>query len=128
MKLIAGMAVLVALLGLGVGTGSPQNFGSPSPERYFRIEAESGQGRGGRPVLRGYIYNNYAAAATQIQLLVENLDGSGQVVGRSLVRADGVVPAFGRLYFDTPYTAGGSSYRASVYYYEWLKGGGGGGN
>ena len=128
MKLIAGMAVLVALLGLGVGTGSPQNFGSASPERFFRIEAESGQGRGGRPVLRGYVYNNYAHPATQIQLLVENLDGSGQAVGRSLVHVDGTAPAFGRLYFDVLLTSGGPSFRASVYYFEWLKGGGGAGS
>ena len=43
MKLIAGMVVLAVLLGLGVGTGNPQSFGSAAPDRFFRIEAESGQ-------------------------------------------------------------------------------------
>ena len=103
-----------------------QGFGSSAPDRFFRVEAEGGQGRGGRPVVRGYIYNDYGVAAGRVLLQVETLDAGGQVVARSLVPADGNVPGFGRLYFEGPVSATGAKYRVSVYYYEWLNRGGGG--
>lgn len=125
MKVIAGAVVLVLTLGLAVGAASAQGFGSAAPERFFRVEAEGGQGRGGRPVVRGYVYNNYGQPAGRMQLLVESLDASGQVAGRTLVHVDEIIPPFSRSYFDARVGTAGASYRVSVYYFEWFKGGGG---
>jgi hypothetical protein len=119
-----GWAALIAIS--AVDPAYAQGFGSATPERFFRVEAEGGQGRGGRPVVRGYIYNNYGQAAGRILLRVETLDAGGQVVASSLVHVDSTVPQFDRVYFEGPVSAGGSSYRVSVYYYEWLGRGGGG--
>ena len=118
--------VLALALGLPPSAGWAQGFGSAAPERYFRVEAEGGQGRGGRPVIRGYVYNDNPQAAGRVQLAVESIDAAGQVTHRSILPLDGVVPAFNRLYFDIRVPAAGATYRASVYYYEWLKGGGSG--
>ena len=127
MRIIRRTALVLALaMGLAVSTGWAQGFGSAAPERYFRVEAEGGQGRSGRPIVRGYIYNDNPQAAGRVQLAVESLDGAGQVINRSILPLDGVVPAFNRLYFDIRVPTAGTSYRASVYYYEWLKGGGSG--
>lgn len=127
MRTIRTKALMVALaMGLAVSTGWAQGFGSATPERYFRVEAEGGQGRGGRPVVRGYAYNDGAQAAGRVQLAVESLDAAGQVINRSILPLDGIVPAFNRLYFDIRVPTAGASYRVSVYYYEWLKGGGSG--
>jgi len=130
-----GFAALIAVstdpVTLGVSAVSAQasqGFGSPSPERWFRVDAEGGQGRGGRPVVRGYVYNDYGVAAGRVLLQVETLDAGGQVVARSLVPADGTVPGYGRLYFEGPVSAAGAKYRVTVYYYEWLHRGGGGGS
>lgn len=112
----------------GAGTAWAQGFGSPAPDRWFRVEAEGGQGRGGRPVVRGYVYNDYGLAAGRLLLQVETLDATGQVVARSLVPVDGAVPGFGRLYFEGPVSAAGARYRVTVYYFEWLNRGGGGGS
>ena len=125
MKVISGAVVLALTLGLAVGAGGAQGFGSAAPERFFRVEAEGGQGRGGRPVVRGYVYNNYGQPAGRMQLLVESLDGSGQVTGRTLVHVDQIVPPFSRSYFDAPVGTAGASYRVMVHYFEWFKGGGG---
>jgi hypothetical protein len=113
-------------LGSSPGSASAQGFGSAAPDRFFRVEAEGGQGRGGRPVVRGYIHNDYGVAAGRVLLQVETLDAGGQVVARGLVPADGTVPGFGRLYFEGPVTAAGARYRVTVYYFEWLNRGGGG--
>ena len=110
----------------GAGAAWAQGFGSAAPDRFFRVEAEGGQGRGGRPVVRGYVHNDYGVAAARVLLQVETVDASGQVVARSLVPVDGVVPGFGRLYFEGPVTAAGARYRVTVYYFEWIHRGGGG--
>jgi len=110
----------------GAGAAWAQGFGSAAPDRFFRVESEGGQGRGGRPVVRGYLHNDYGVAAGRVLLQVETLDASGQVVARSLVPVDGTVPGFGRLYFEGPVTAAGARYRVTVYYFEWLNRGGGG--
>ena len=115
-------------LSSGTGEAWAQGFGSAAPDRFFRVEAEGGQGRGGRPVVRGYVYNDYGVAAGRVLLQIETLDASGQVVTRSLVPADGTVPGFGRLYFEGPVSAAGARYRATVYYFEWIHRGGGGGS
>ena len=110
----------------GISEAWAQGFGSAAPDRFFRVEAEGGQGRGGRPVVRGYVYNDYGVAAGRVLLQVETADGTGQVVARSLVPVDGTVPGFGRLYFEGPVTAAGARYRVTVYYFEWIHRGGGG--
>ncbi len=127
MRIIRLTALVLALaMGLTVNAGWSQGFGSSTPERYFRVEAEGGQGRSGRPVVRGYIYNDNGQAAGRVQVAVESLDAAGQVINRSILPLDGIVPAFNRLYFDIRVPTAGASYRVSVYYYEWLKGGGSG--
>jgi len=148
----SGVAVALGFAALiAVSTGSPQGasepggawsigwvasaawaqaspgFGSSAPDRFFRVEAEGAQGRGGRPIVRGYVNNSYGIAADRVLLQVETLDAGGQVVARSLVPVDGTVPGFGRLYFEGPVSAAGAKYNVSVYYYEWLHRGGGGG-
>ena len=117
-----------ARLPVGGGAAWAQGFGSAAPERFVRVEAEGGQGRSGRPIVRGYVHNDYGVAAGRVLLQVETIDASGQVVARSLVPADGTVPGFGRLYFEGPVSAAGARYRVTVYYYEWLHRGGGGGS
>ena len=124
-RVVAAMALTMAV-SLAVGTAGAQGFGSSAPDRFFRVEAEGGQGRGGRPVLRGYVYNDYAQPAGRVQLQVESLDATGQVLGRSLAHVDSVVPAFGRVYFDVPVSMAGARYRATVYYFEWVRSGGAG--
>ena len=109
----------------GAGAAWAQGFGSAAPDRFFRVEAEGGEARGGRPVVRGYIHNDYGLAAVRVLLQVETLDASGHVVARSLVPADGTVPGFGRLYFEGPVSAAGTRYRVTVYYFEWVHRGGG---
>ena len=124
MKRTAAISLALALA-LGAGIGWAQNFGAPGAQQFFRVEVGAGQTRNGRTVIQGYIYNDYGQAAGRVQLLVESLDSGGQVIAKSIVPVDGILPQFSRTYVEAPVTAGGASYRASVYYYEWIKGGGG---
>ena len=92
----------------------------------IRLDWEVGTRRG-RPIIQGYVYNDYLRAAYNVQLLVETLDASGTVIARGVGFVRGVVPFNDRTYFEVPLKMPGASYRASVTALDWKDSGGGGG-
>jgi hypothetical protein len=121
----------MALLALGPGSPvSPVREASAlsaasSIDPRIRLDWEVGAGRAGRPVIRGYVYNDYGRPASDVHLLVETLDGSGTVIARNIGFVRGVVQLNDRSYFEVPLKVPGVSYRVSVTSLDW-KGGGGG--
>jgi hypothetical protein len=89
----------------------------------LRFEWEASQSRNGRPLIDGYLYNDWKRLAYNVTLLVEVLDASGQVTQRVISMLPGAVPAFNRVYFEVPLAAPGASYRISVTSFEWYAGG-----
>jgi hypothetical protein len=85
----------------------------------LRLDWEAAQGRDGRPVITGYIYNDYDRMAINVQLLAEALDASGRVVGRAIAFVSGNVPVLNRNYFSVPLKTSGASYRITVTSFEW---------
>jgi hypothetical protein len=122
-----GTALVVVMLLTATVPVTAQSMVPPGQQHYFRTEIQGGQDRKGRPVVSGYVYNDYGRAAGHVQLSVEVLDAGGQVLSRTLVYEDTVVPNFSRAYFEARVPALGASYRATVVSAEWLGGGGGGG-
>lgn len=107
-------ALMVAVI-FGTGVGWAQTL----YERHFRLEWEAGQARNGRPTVTGYLYNTHPTlAARSIQLLVEQLDPSGQVVSKTLKYVDDEIPPAGRAYFEVPVPAA-ATYRVLVQYSDW---------
>jgi hypothetical protein len=118
----------MALVALGTwSTPSPAVAlsATSSVDRRVRLDWEVGTGRGGRPVIQGYVYNDYGRPAADVHLLVETLDASGAVVARNIGFVRGVVQFNDRVYFEVPLRTPGASYRVSVTSLDW-KGGGGG--
>ena len=73
-------AVLAALL-IHAGAAIAQ-VQTRSADSDLRVEGTGSEDRRGRPVVSGYVYNQRAGGyAVSVRLLVESLDGSGQVVG-----------------------------------------------
>jgi hypothetical protein len=93
----------------------------------LRLDWEAGTRRGGRPVIQGYVYNDYGRPAADVRLLVETLDAAGGVVARSIGFVRGVVNFNDRVYFEVPLKAAGASYRVTVTSFDWKGGGGAGG-
>lgn len=114
------LAVLAILLAAGVARG--QDFGAPL-DRSFRLELDPPRVSRGRPVITGYIYNDYGMWAENVTLLVEGLDASGQVVARTTGYVNGSVPGGGRTSFEVPVPSAAVTYRVKVRYYD-LRGGG----
>jgi hypothetical protein len=82
-------------------------------DRYFRLEWS----KNGRKV-DGYVYNSSPRRVQRMQLLVEGIDGSGNVVNttKTWVRD---VPPNNRAFFETS-VPDASSYRVSVLTFDWI--------
>jgi hypothetical protein len=93
----------------------------------IRLDWEAGTRRGGKPVIQGYVYNDYGRPASDVHLLVETLDASGSVIARTIGFVHGTVQFNDRIYFEVPLKATGASYRVTVTSFDWKGGGGGGG-
>jgi hypothetical protein len=121
-----------AILALGpVATPTPPAAAVSAPsgiDPRIRLDWEAGTRRGGKPVIRGYVYNDYGRAAADVRLLVETLDASGAVIAKTIGFVHGVVQFNARTYFEVPLKAAGASYRVTVTSFDWKGGGGGGGS
>jgi hypothetical protein len=117
--------LLGSALQLLAGAGHAQNLGRSQNERYFRVEAQPGTTRTGRPILYGYVYNDYGLRAINVRLLAEAVDGGGRVVDNTTGFVSGDIPNFSRSYFEMPAPPGGADYRVTVASYFFLHGGGG---
>jgi hypothetical protein len=93
----------------------------PGWERYFTVSWEPFDRRG-EPYLGGYIVSNYGVTAMRVQLLVDSLDSSGQIVGQRVEwLGGGNLPGFSRTYFEVPIRQRASSYRVSVFAFDFLQ-------
>ena len=122
------LLVTLALLPLGAGSlpAPALALGAASTvDPRIRLDWQAGTGRGGRPLIQGYVYNDYGRPASDVRLLVETLDASGAVIARHPGFIRGVVQWNDRAYFELPIQTAGASYRISVTALDW-KGTGGG--
>src|SRR5262249_20709214 len=78
-----------------------------------------------RPVVSGYVYNlNPGTPAERMQLSIESLDASGNVVGQSSTWVLGNVPPGNRAYFTAAAAVPAASYRVQVLSFDWGSRGG----
>jgi hypothetical protein len=108
--------VLATLLLVAPATVSAQSWAIQGTERYFRVESSVVQGRRG-PIVSGYVYNTYGHTAGNVRLLVEGLDGGGQVTSTTWVYVVGTVPPGDRAYFEAA-APRESSYRVRVAFFD----------
>ena len=120
----ARLAVLVAIVALmGAGSAAAANYAQETLDRYFRIEFEVASSAT-RPVVSGYVYNmNAGTPAERMQLSIESLDASGNVVGKSSTWVLGNVPPGNRAYFSAS-AVPAASYRVQVLSFDWGSRGG----
>jgi len=122
--------LLAMLLILPVGVLYPSDpaaalSAASSVDARIRLDWEVGT-RHGRPVIQGYVYNDYLRTAFNVQLLVETLDTSGVVSARAVGFVRGVVAFNDRSYFEVPLKTPGAAYRVRVTGFDWKDGGGSG--
>ena len=123
------LATMVVLILADVGRTPPAGAlsATSSVDSRLRLDWEVGSRHGGRPVIQGYVYNDYLRAAAEVRLQVETLDASDTVTSRQLGFVPGIIPLRDRAYFEVPVKTAGASYRVSITAFDWKDCGGGGG-
>jgi hypothetical protein len=125
--LVLAMAAVLALGPIGMPAPAAAVSAPSGIDARIRLDWEAGTTRGGKPAIQGYVYNDYGRPAADVHLLVETLDASGAVIGRTIGFVHGVVQFNDRVYFEVPLKATGASYRVTATSFDWKGGGGGGG-
>ena len=115
---------------------SPLLAGLPRPARaqsvtaedapkFFRVEAQPGTDRKGRPIVWGYVYLlRKGQGSAKVRLLVESLDPAGKPVASEIAYVDSEVPLYNRSYFEVRPLVPAPTYRVTVYSADWGKMGG----
>ena len=68
------------------------------------------------------IVNSYGVMANRVQLLVDSLDSSGQIVAQRVEWLVGSnLPGFSRTYYQVPIRAPAASYRVSVFAFDFVQ-------
>lgn len=107
------------------GVVAAQSVTAQTAPRYFRVEAQPGTDRKGRPIVWGYVYlHTKGQGSARVRLLVESLDGAGQPVASEVAYVDNEVLLYGRTYFEWRPKTPASAYRVTVYSADWTKQGG----
>ena len=95
-------AVLGLLLSIGIpAIAFAQSYGIQGLDRYFRVEWQEGTGRRG-PIVAGYVYSLTGTGAERMRLMIETVDGAGQVTASEIGYVLGTVPPGNRAYFEIP--------------------------
>ena len=116
--ILALVSIVVAAHGVAA---QPLSTLVPGWERYFTVSWEPMERRG-KPYLGGYIVSSYGVTATRVQLLVESLDAAGQTVAQQVEwLSGGNLPGFSRTYFEVPVRQRASSYRVSVFAFDFVQ-------
>jgi len=118
------LAVLIAVVAWsGAGSAAAANYAQETLDRYFRFEYQVTPSAT-RPVVSGYVYNMHPGTpAERMQLSIESLDASGNVIGKSSTWVLGNVPPGNRAYFSAS-AVPGASYRVQVLSFDWGSRGG----
>jgi hypothetical protein len=126
MRVMAAVALMLVPMGCATPDTTPSAMVTtlmPDSERWFRINWDVRPERGGATRrLGGYVENTYGEAAGRVQLLGQALDASSAVVGQKLQWVPGVIPGFGRVYYEIPGMPPADHYRVTVWAYERIQG------
>lgn len=112
------VVVLLAPLLFATTLAARPLYAPESLERFFHLEWDVRPGTI-RPTLEGYVYNKTDIPAERMQLSIEELDATGNVVGQTTTWVLGNLPPGDRAYFrtDVPQAA---SYKVTVLTFNWL--------
>ena len=111
------LTLLVTGCSVGPVPSASTTSAHPEWQHYFKISYDV-QPQGEARRVSGYIVNEYGVAMKNVQLLVQALDPSENVVTQRLAWVPGGVPGFGRSYFQIGGLPATDKYRVTVWSFE----------
>jgi len=89
-------------------------------EQYFKLDWQAGERRG-QPVVYGHIFNNAGFVAGKVRLLVEGVDDKGGVVSQRIGWLGTQLTPGTTAPFEVAAAERASTYRVSVFAFDWLQ-------
>ncbi len=116
-------AALLAALALWFGACATSQSGPLEPlvvgwEQYFKLEWQVDRSRS-RPLVWGYIRNDWGLPASSVRILVEGLGPGGELAGQQLAWVGSLTPGM-RAYFEVPAERSAPVYRVRVFSFDWV--------
>jgi hypothetical protein len=103
-----------------VGQGVP-SYGTYGADSYFKVEWQADE-RGGKPLVSGYVTNQWGIPARNVRLRVEALDAAGNVTANDIGYVFGYATPGSRVYFEVPVSAKAPAYRVTVLSFDPIQG------
>ena len=103
------------------GGASTPSYGIYGVDSYFKVEWQPDERRG-KPMVSGYVTNQWGLATRNVRVRVEALDAAGNVRANYIGYVNGVVPPGSRVYFEVPVEAKAPSYRVTVLSFDPIQG------
>lgn len=118
---VVGAAVLTQACAGGIMDGAPGTAGVPSApsygiygtDSYFKVEWQPDERRG-KPIVSGYVTNEWGMPTKNVRLRVEALDAAGKVTATYIGYVSGYVTPGSHVYFEVPVQTKEPMYRVTV--------------
>ena len=95
------------------GAQSAPSYGIYGTDSYFKVEWQPDERRG-KPMVSGYVTNQWGLAARNVRLRVEAFDSAGNATATYIGYVNGILTPGSRVYFEVPVEAKAPSYRVTV--------------
>jgi hypothetical protein len=105
----------------GAAASSPPSYGTYGVDSYFKLEWQPDERRG-RPIISGYVTNQWGISTRNVRLRVEALDAAGSVTASYIGYVNGYVVPGSRVYFEVPVQAKAPNYRVTVLSFDTIQG------
>jgi hypothetical protein len=90
-------------------------------EHHFAIDWTAGEQGATMRQVTGYVYSQNGEFATNLRVLAQAVDSTGNVVGQRVAHVPGGIGGLGRAYFVVPNLPTADNFRVSVWDYTWLQ-------
>ena len=117
MMCAAVLLLTQACAGGAVSPASVQSYGIYGTDNHFKLEWQPDERRG-RPVVTGYVTNQWGISVNNVRMRVEALDTAGGVTATYIGYVFGDVTPGTRAYFEVPVPQKAANYRVSVLSYD----------
>jgi hypothetical protein len=122
MAMGAALLIVTSWSGLAVAADDSgfESYAIYGADQFFKLNWAPAERRG-RPIVAGYISNEFGFSARDVRLRVESLDPAGRVVAKTTGYVPGVMTPGVHIYFEVPVTARADGYRVTVLSFELLQ-------
>lgn len=114
-RITIGAALLAGAVLLGAGSARAERSTIPGNAGTITLDWQATQDKSGRPLIVGHVITYGAKSGYCVpRLLVETLDGQGNVVAQHVGFIPGYVGGYDNVYFEEPIRSPGAGYRVSI--------------